>query len=173
MSLTKDFVELLGGKIKLTSTESEGTTVMFTIPYSTIQDIETEEIIYTSGHEIPKNKKIMIVEDVYENYELLKEYLSDIEPELIYCEYGLQAIEAFKHNKNIDLILMDIRLPDINGYELTKIIKEINPYVPIIAQTAYAMTEDREKAFDAGCDDYISKPIKYEALITLLEKYLL
>ncbi len=172
LSLTKEFVELLGGEIKLNSVESEGTTIIFTIPFAPIQDVELEEVIHLSISEVSNNKKIMIVEDVHENYELIKEYLSETGLEFIHCEYGLEAIEAFKQNEGIDLILMDIRLPDISGYEVTRIIKRINPDIPIVAQTAYALEEDKEKVFDAGCDEYIAKPIQEEALIRILEKYL-
>ena len=85
---------------------------------------------------------------------------------------GKEAIEICKQNQNIDLILMDIKMPVMNGYEATKLIKEFRPDLPIVAQTAYTTTKDKEKAFSAGCNDFISKPISKETLNEIMNKYL-
>ena len=82
-----------------------------------------------------------------------------------------QAIEFVKKYPEIGIVLMDIKLPDINGFELTKIIRTINSKIPIIAQTAFALSGDRENAIEAGCTDYISKPVKREDLLNMISNY--
>ena len=89
----------------------------------------------------------------------------------IWAKNGEESIKLCKENTNIDLVLMDIHMPIMNGYEATKEIKKFRPNLPIIAQTAYAIIGDRQKSLDAGCDDYISKPIKQEVLIAKIENY--
>ncbi|MBI9039537.1 MAG: response regulator, partial [Bacteroidales bacterium] len=88
-----------------------------------------------------------------------------------YAKTGSQAVEICNNNSDIDLILMDIRIPEVSGYESTRQIRKFNKDVIIIAQTAYALAGDREKALEAGCDDYIAKPIKKDELISIIQKY--
>lgn len=90
---------------------------------------------------------------------------------LIHCLNGKEAVQLCKENPDIDLVLMDIKMPLMNGYEATKQIKAFRPALPVIAQTAYAMAEDEDKARNAGCDDYVSKPINPEKLLNLIDKY--
>ena len=85
---------------------------------------------------------------------------------------GKEALEQVKNHTDISLVLMDIKLPIMNGYEATRLIKQINPKLPVIAQTAYALSNDKEQALKAGCDDYLSKPISRDTFMTLLNKYL-
>lgn len=117
-------------------------------------------------------KRILVVEDEESNYDLIRVYLKKYKPIITWAKDGQNAVEVFKNNQ-FDLILMDIQLPLMNGIEATKIIKEFNNQIPIIAQTAYAMSQDRQKAIDAGCNDYISKPMKRKDLISLIEKHIL
>ena len=118
-----------------------------------------------------ENNKLLIVEDDESNYDLLRVILKKYNPEIIWAKDGGEAIKMAKEN-DFDLILMDLQLPVISGLEATKEIKKNYPDIPIIAQTAYVMTEDRQKAFDAGCDDYISKPMKRKHLIELIHKHI-
>lgn len=118
-----------------------------------------------------KIKTILIVEDEAINFEYLYEILTPLNYHLIHAKNGLEAIEQCKENYAINLVLMDIRLPLLNGYQATQKIKEFRPDLPIIAQTAYGMLSDREKALEAGCDNYISKPIKKKTLLTLINSY--
>lgn len=117
-------------------------------------------------------KRILVVEDEESNYDLIRVYLKKYKPIITWAKDGQNAVEVFK-NSQFDLILMDIQLPIMNGIEATKVIKEFNNQIPIIAQTAYAMSQDRQKALDAGCNDYISKPMKRKDLISLIEKHIL
>jgi len=111
-----------------------------------------------------KNKVFLVVEDDPVSSEFLKEIFEDEDVHLKFSNTGENAVSVFKTNDDIDLVLMDIRLPGISGYETTRQLKSIKPDVPVIAQTAYALEGDRQKAIDAGCDDYISKPIKASEL---------
>lgn len=118
------------------------------------------------------NKTVLIVEDDDINFFYLKETLEETNINLIYADNGFKAIDLFKTNPKIDLVLMDMKMPLMNGYDATSKIKSIRPYVPVIAQTAYALSTERKKSFDAGCDGYITKPIMPGALISALSKYL-
>ena len=114
-----------------------------------------------------KDKTILVVEDIEINFRLIEAIFSRTNVNLIKAVDGIEAVDIFKANNNIDLVLMDIKLPGISGYEVTKLLKDIRKDVPIIAQTAYSMDGDEEKALEAGCDEYISKPINK---IELMEK---
>ncbi|MDP4184362.1 MAG: response regulator [Bacteroidota bacterium] len=117
-------------------------------------------------------KVIMVVEDEEVNMFFFQAALRKSKAKVIYARTGQEAIDHVKDNEQIDLILMDIRLPIIDGYEATRIIKSIRKDIPVIAQTAYAMANEREEILHAGCDDYISKPIRFHVLMEILNKYL-
>lgn len=118
------------------------------------------------------DKLVLIVEDDPINNELLVFLLKKVKMRSLSAFNGLEAIDMFTANPNIELVLMDIKMPGLNGYEITKKLKEIRPNVPIIAQTAFALEGDREKSIEAGCDEYIKKPIKKETLYELMAKFL-
>ena len=172
LPIVKALVSLLGGQVFLESEPDTGSTFSFTIPYkpsqllhhqpSTVENINDENFI---------GKTILIVEDDYYNAEYIKEILSGVGLNILHAENGKQAVEI-SMSQSIDLVLMDIRLPDIDGYEATRQIRKHKPYLKIVAQTAYAAHDEKQKATDAGCADYISKPTKREALLLLLNKHL-
>ena len=116
-------------------------------------------------------KTILIAEDVESNYLFLEEVIKRTGATILWATNGQHAIDMFTQN-DIDLILMDIQMPLLNGFDATRAIKKIDPKVPVISQTAYAMAEDRGKSIAAGCDDYISKPIASQKLLSLINKYL-
>ncbi len=118
------------------------------------------------------NKTVLIAEDADDNYFLLTAILKKTNLNIIRAKDGMEAVNICKETDGIDAILMDLSMPVMDGLEATKQIKEFNPDIPIIAQTAYAMEADREQTFEAGCNDYISKPIRRNILIELLYKYL-
>lgn len=118
-----------------------------------------------------QNLKILIVEDDATSYLLLEEELGESN-EFLHAFDGLEAVEIARKNPDLDLILMDIKLPLMNGFDATKKIREFNQKVVIIAETAYSFPEDEVKSLEAGCDDYIAKPILKEQLLTLIEKNL-
>ncbi|MGE4586971.1 MAG: response regulator [Mangrovibacterium sp.] len=115
---------------------------------------------------------ILVAEDVESNFLYLNAVLSKIKARIFWAKNGQEALDIFRREKHIDLILMDLQMPEMNGYEATRIIKQENKHIPIIAQTAFAMADDRGKALEAGCDDYLPKPIKSKDLLNTVEKFL-
>ena len=122
----------------------------------------------------PKQSKktILITEDQDSNFMLLEVLLGIWGANTLRASNAQEAVDLCKENNKIDLVLMDIRLPDFSGLEATRLIKKVNPDLPIIAQTAYAINGDREKAIDVGCNEYITKPIRKDKLFALLEQFL-
>lgn len=116
--------------------------------------------------------KVLIVEDDETNLIYLQLVLKDLNIELLKAVNGQAAVETFEQNQDIELILMDIRLPEMDGYEATSMIRKMNKDVVIIAQTAYAFSSDKDKAIESGCNDYVSKPIRREELLKKISHYL-
>jgi len=116
--------------------------------------------------------KILIAEDVESNFLYIKAVLSKLNATIFWAKNGLEAIEICNNEPLIDLVLMDLQMPEMNGYEATRILKKKYPNLPIVAQTAFAMSDDREKALDSGCDDYLAKPIKSKDLLFVVGKFL-
>ena len=174
LSISKAFVELLGGKIWVSSGEGKGSTFYFSIPYKsesyTKSDITTFESDEGEKGQI-KNLKVLIVEDDEISDLLIFTMLEKISNQVLHSETGVEAIETCKNNPDLDLVLMDIKMPDMNGYEATRQIRQFNNDVVIIAQTAFGLSGDREKAITAGCNDYITKPINKDQLLSLIQKY--
>jgi CheY-like chemotaxis protein len=115
---------------------------------------------------------ILIAEDVESNFLYLKAVLSKLNATVFWAKNGVEAIDLCTTDNAIDLVLMDLQMPEMNGYEATQILKKKYPNLPIVAQTAFAMSDDREKAIDAGCDDYLAKPIKSKDLLSVVGKYI-
>lgn len=116
--------------------------------------------------------KALIVEDEEVSDNLLTIILSEYCDTILHAKNGKDAIKISKENSDIDLIFMDIKLPELCGYKATKEIRKFNKNVKIIAQTAYALSGDREKAINSGCDDYIAKPIMADQIKILIKKYI-
>jgi two-component system, cell cycle response regulator DivK len=132
---------------------------------------------YADGNMASQNidwhdKTILIVEDIPSNYQLLAAYLSRTGANIIHTLNGMPVLEILKENKDIDLILMDLQLPDINGIEITKMIRKEDETIPIIAQTAHALAIDRERCIKAGCNDYIAKPIRKQDFLNIVKQYI-
>ena len=174
LSITKAFVELLNGKIWIESSKDVGSTFYFTHPCDyEEEDINTnlKKVNLDKASGDIKKLKILIADDNKESAILLKILLRNIVREIITAETGKDSVEICRNNKDLDLILMDIQMPELNGYEATHQIRKFNKNVVIIAQTAFGLSGDREKALAAGCSDYISKPIQKDLLLSLIQKY--
>jgi hypothetical protein len=174
LSIVKSYVEMLGGTIKVSSVVGVGSTFSFTLPVNqTITKIaakkKTSAIQKTLN---PKKISILVVEDDAINLLYFKALLRKHAETIIIAHNGQEAIDQLKNNPQIDMILMDMKMPILNGYETTLQIRQFNTDVKIIAQSAFTFDGDREKALLAGCDDYISKPIRKEDLIIMIEKHL-
>lgn len=177
LSIAKAYVEMLGGKIWLISEVGKGSTFYFSIPYYLENTKEKKHEIATAGHLTNGNKakdklKILIVEDDEGLEFLLSETVEGYCSKLLIAHNGEEAVEISRENPDIDLILMDIRMPKMDGYEATEEIRKFNNEVVIIAQTACAFASEHEKAIEVGCNDCVSKPIDYSLLNSLIKKYI-
>jgi PAS domain S-box-containing protein len=172
LSIVKGLVSLLGGEIFLVSEQGKGSTFTFTIPYNITLSLHQEPSqIKKSTKSNLSNKTILIVEDDLYNAEYLKDILSSIGLNILQAENGKEAVKL-SISQPVDMVLMDVRMPDIDGYEATRQIRQHKPKLIIIAQTAYASLDEKQKAINAGCNDYISKPTKKDVLLLILYKHL-
>ena len=174
LSITRAYVEMLDGKIWVESQEGKGSVFYFTIPYKVdiLGSSEAAFLVLNEGETGPvQNLKVLIVEDDEASALFLKVAVKLFSKELLKAKSGQEAVEICRNNPDIDLILMDIRLPIISGYEATRLIRQFNKDVVIIAQTAYGLVGDKERALESGCNDYISKPIDTEELMGILKKH--
>jgi CheY-like chemotaxis protein len=144
---------------------------------TTYKELETQNTIPKNKEKLKKKeieKKemcILIAEDEFINFLYLEALLENYKFKLIHAKNGDEAINLVKKNNDIDLILMDIKMPKINGLEATKEIRKSNKSIPILALTAYTSTEDKKNAIKAGCNDYITKPFYEKTIIEMVEKY--
>ena len=172
LSIVKGIVGLLEGEISLKSELGKGSTFTFTLPVKTDHAESFEKPVIQAAIEYNfSGKSLLIVEDDQYNAEFLKDLLSDKGFNIFQAGFGKEGVKIALEN-TIDIILMDVRLPDIDGYEATRQIKSLKPEMKIIAQTAYASHDERRKAKAEGCNDYISKPIKKELLLEMIRKQL-
>ena len=184
LSISKAYVEVLGGKIWVDNdldipisqnqNKKTGSVFYFTLPYYPIQKANITgmaDIVNNAIENQVKKLKILIAEDD----EIARVFITIVTErfckEVIKVDNGYDAVEACQNNPDIDLILMDIKMPEMDGYEATRQIRLFNKNVIIIAQTAYGLSRDRDEAIEAGCNDYISKPINQNTLNNLIEKY--
>jgi hypothetical protein len=174
LSIAKSYIEMLGGEIWVESQEGKGSTFYFTIPYNAVSEekIELLNAVSEKLKEVEiKKLKVLIVEDDEISYSLLSRMIQKLSYEVLHAITGVEAIEACRDNPDLDLVLMDIRMPEMDGNEATRQIRQFNKDVIIIAQTAYGFSSDKEKTIEAGCNDYISKPINKNLLYDLIKKH--
>ncbi len=169
LSISKGLVELLGGNIWVESNPGAGSTFYFALPYNPSGDVVKEKL---QVPEIERPNTILIAEDQENNFLLLKELLSQPNVMIIHARNGREAIALCKTNPDINLVLMDIKMPELDGHSAALQIKEIRPGLPVIAQSAYALENEISKYKDKAFDDYLTKPIKYEELVNKIKKYI-
>jgi PAS domain S-box-containing protein len=173
LAISKAFIGLFGGKIWVESKKGVGSSFYFTIPHKDIKSMQKTPQIKTELSELFnwEDKTVLVVEDNIANFYLLQAYLVKTKINVLWAKDGKSAIEITRHSSP-DIILMDIKLPQMDGYETTTIIKKDFPDIPIIAQTAYAMDADLQKAKEAGCDDFLPKPIYQDKLFNSMAKFM-
>jgi CheY-like chemotaxis protein len=172
--ICKDFIEKHGGVLWVESQEGKGSTFHFTLP----QNAKLPETPPVQNNapaketdQAAKKLKILIAENDETSEMLISIAVKPFSKEVLTVRSGVDAVEACRNNPDIDLILMDIQMPWMNGYEATRLIRQFNKEVIIIAQTAYSQIDDRENAIESGCNYYISKPLNLSLLKELLQKH--
>jgi PAS domain S-box-containing protein len=180
LTISKNLVNLLGGEIRAESALGKGSTFFFTLPCHPVSairdDVPSENaVIDKSRKSIDykwKDKIILVAEDEENNFQFISEVLKNTRVQLIRATTGEEVIEICKSDKVIDLILMDVKMPVMDGYTATRSVKKIRKKLPVIALTAYAGEREKEESIQAGCADYLPKPVKYDKLLKMISKYI-
>ncbi|MGF7139308.1 ATP-binding protein [Roseimarinus sediminis] len=170
LTLSKKLIELLNGEITLESEKNKGSTFRFHIPIENEPKISITKPS-VSGDINWSSKTILIAEDTESNYFFIEAFLERTHVNLLWAQDGEEAVQMFKDN-HVNLVLMDIMMPEKDGYDATREIKAINPDIPVIAQTALALPDDEEKCYNVGCDYVLVKPINSEDLIATIKRFI-
>jgi PAS domain S-box-containing protein len=180
LAISKSYVKMLGGTIRVVNNpdgdqgQRKGSIFYFTIPYHAVsgeKDMGKKAASEIQSESQNAKLKVLITEDDMASEKLLSSFVKGFSKEIIIAKTGSEAIEACRNNPEIDLVLMDLKMPEMDGYCATREIRMFNKKVVIIAQSAYAKSGDKEKALEAGCNDYISKPLSKTLLMSLVQKH--
>lgn len=171
LSISKGLTTKLGGNIWVKSEINSGSTFYISIPFKAGNKVTQEKIPYKEVYHW-ENKTILVVEDELANYTLLANIIMPTMAKIIWAKDGNEAVQECKNNPKLDLVLMDIKMPNMNGVDATRHIKKINKSLPVIAQTAFAMPNDEKNCREAGCDDYFAKPLMVDDILAKLHQYL-
>ena len=169
LSIASQIIELLGGIISLDSEKGVGSTFYFTLPDQLDASVEKEIVVFNMSNREIKN--ILVAEDDEINFVFLNVLLKSARTKILRAVDGLDAINQCKNNPDIDIVLMDLKMPKIDGYAATREIKLLRKDLPVLALTAYSGSEDKERAIKAGCDEFITKPVKKDMLVEKLANY--
>ncbi len=172
LAITKAYVDMLGGEISVKSEQGQGSEFIFRIPCGQkLQDIKTDSIDNQNGSsELKSYLSMLVVDDDETAREYLKCLLQNDLRKMYFAQNGAAALDLIRNNPEINFVLMDMKMPVMDGYEATSKIKKMLPDLPVVAQTSFALRGDREKALQAGCDDYISKPIDPGQLFRIISE---
>ena len=175
--IARENTELLNGKITLKSKKDKGSTFFVTLPYtpalSILDNNNSTSTLKQDEKEESHKCNILIAEDEEINFlflEILLKNEVDLHCNIIHAKNGAEAVTICQKNTEIDFVLMDLKMPVMDGFEAIKLIKEFRPELPIVAQTAFSSAEDKERVFAAGFNDFLSKPISQEALSEVINK---
>lgn len=175
LTISRNLTDLLGGRIWVESKEDIGSTFYFTIPYLPVKQVKHIEEIKQKQEKMDykwDDKTILIAEDDEFNYLVVEAALNQSEAKVLWAKDGVQAVEMVKQNNQIDLVLMDVKMPNLNGYEAIKQIKALGKTMPIIALTAYVLEDEINRYQDMGCNDFIPKPLKIDDFLSTINKYI-
>jgi PAS domain S-box-containing protein len=172
LALAKSYVGLLGGEIWFESVPGKGSEFFFTVPNKTVSGSVLQKVPDNYTKKKSMNKTVLVAEDDAFNFFLIRELLSGRGLNILHARNGLEAVELLQASPDVDLVLMDIKMPGMDGFQATRKVKQMRPELPVIAQTAYALQADQDEVREAGFDGYLSKPLNKELLLSLVFKHL-
>lgn len=173
LSICRSYAELLGGNIRVESEPGTGSIFYFTLPFkSSAKSIQVKETEHKKSNELFDGKTILIAEDDDINFLVVKKSLKPYNFNLVRALEGKEAVKICRSNNEINLVLLDLKMPGMDGLEAMRLIKQFRPHLPFIALTAYAFESDKKNAIESGCSDYLTKPFLKKDLMEMLRKHL-